>query len=224
MSQTLPTSGGSPSTPNGLPQVRKKKRRWLRWLTGAVIFVLVVLFFLPNIAALPIFRQRLVDSVASRINARASLGRLSLAWFSPVDAGDFTLQPDDCDRAALSIERMEGDTPLVRLLFGQSLGDYRIVQPELYVEFDREGTNIGRLLRALAGATLINRPAGIEIENGRLVLRGKNAPQPWTADKLNFKFDFIPGIQSQSGVSELHGGQTQLLHGMELTPDLCNEL
>lgn len=223
MGASLPKSGDRPLNTDSLPKARKK-RRWLRWLLVVAAIVLLIVFFLPNIVALPVFRQRVLDSVASRLNSKATVGRLSLAWFSPVDAGDFKLEPEECDRAALSIGQMEGDTSLVRLLFGQSLGNYRFVEPELYVEFDREGTNIGRLLRALAGATLLNRPAGVDIENGRLVLRGKNSPQPWTADKLNIKCDFIPAVQSQSGVSELHGGQTQLLREMELTPDLCNEL
>jgi hypothetical protein len=223
MSATLPKSGDSPLNPGTQPNMRKK-RRWLRWLLVVAAIVVLLIFFLPNIVALPVFRQRLLDSVGSRLNAKATVGRLSLAWFSPVEAGDFKLQPEECDRAALSIGRLEGDTSLMRLLFGKSLGNYRFVGPELYVEFDREGTNIGRLLRALAGAALLNRPAGVQIENGRLVLRGKNSPQPWIADKLNIKCDFIPAVQSQSGVSELRGGQTQLMHEMELTPDLCNEL
>jgi len=223
MSGSLPKQSDSALNSGNQPKVRKK-RRWLRWLLFVFALVALVIFFLPNIVALPIFRQRVLDSVASRLSAKATVGRLSLAWFSPVEAGDFKLQPEECDRAALSIGQMEGDKSLVRLLFGRELGNYRFVKPELYVEFDREGTNIGRLLRALAGATLLNRPAGVEVDNGRLVLRGKNSPQPWTADKLNIKCDFIPAVQSQSGVSELHGGQTQLLHEMELTPDLCNEL
>ena len=223
MSQ-IPKPGGSPVATGNQAKSPRKPRRWLRWTIAVASVILLVIFFLPNVVALPIFRQRLLDSVASRINAKATVGRLSLAWFSPVDAGEFTLQPDDSDRAALKIDQINGDTSLARLLFSQSLGNYRFVQPELYVEFDREGTNIGRLLRALAGATLVNRPAGVEVESGRLVLRGKNSPQPWTADKLNLKFDFIPAVQSQSGVSELRGGKTQLLQEMELTPDLCNEL
>jgi hypothetical protein len=202
----------------------KKRRRWLRWLLALVALFLLLLFFLPNIVALPMFRQRLLDRVAARLDSTATIGGMSLAWLSPVRITDFKLQPDETDRAAISVAKIAGDKLLLQLLMGRGLGSFSIEQPELYVEFDKNGTNISRLLRALSGAAVINRPARLEIVDGRLLLRGKDSPQPWTMVGISLNVTFTPAVESGSGLSELHGGSAQLLHDTELTPDMCNDL
>src|SRR5262245_49907445 len=95
-----------------------KRRRWWRWLLALLILIVLLVAFLPNLAALPMFRGRLLEAAFSRWNATATVGDLSLGWFTPVSIGDFNLLPEDSDRAALSIDRMEGNTVLWRLLAG----------------------------------------------------------------------------------------------------------
>ncbi len=79
------------------------------------------------------------------MNTQATVGDLSLGWFSPIEMRDFKVQPENTDRAALSVPHLAGDLPLWRIVTGHNFGAFRITQPELYVHFDKEGTNITRL-------------------------------------------------------------------------------
>jgi hypothetical protein len=192
----------------------------------AAFFLLLILFvfFLPNIMALPFCRQRWLDRAFSRVNTQATLGDLSLSWFSPVVVGDLKLQPENTDRAAISVARIEGTGSLLQLLFGHNLGTFRISQPELYVHFDQEGTNITRLIRGLASLSLGNRSALLEIIDGRLLLQGQNTPQPWQIDGVNLNLMLTPANANAAGVPVISGEKARLLNEMELTPEMCNDL
>jgi hypothetical protein len=226
MNTPLPPERNSQSTnPTDLDQPPvKRKHRWLRWLLALLVVILVVLVFLPNIIALPFFRQRLLNAAFSRLNTEATAGNLSLSWFSPVVAEDVKLRPLDTDRAALTVPQIAGDTSLWHLLWGRDLGNFRISKPELYVHFDREGTNITRLIRGMASLSLGQRSMQLEIVDGRLLLQGESSPQPWPIDKINLDLSLIPAAQSPSGVPTIHGQSARLLNETELTPEMCNDL
>ncbi|HTQ39249.1 MAG TPA: hypothetical protein VMJ32_09485, partial [Pirellulales bacterium] len=221
---SLPSQPGSAASPVDAPPPTQKRRRWLRWLFVLVLLLLLFIVFLPNLVALPFCRQRLLDLAFSRVNTQATLGELSLSWFSPVLIGDLQLQPENTDRAALSVQQVAGNTSLLHILFGHSLGNYRISQPELYVHFDSEGTNITRLIRGLSSLSLGNRSAQLEVIDGRLLLQGQNSPQPWQVDGLNLNLALTPAGENAAGVPVVSGENTRLLNQMELTPEMCNDL
>jgi hypothetical protein len=215
----LPSSSSGDSPPPG-----KRRRRWLRWLLAVVVVLALLVVFLPNIVALPFCRQRLLNLAFSRLNTQATVGKLSLSWFSPVVMGDLKLQPEDTDRAALTVPHLAGDVSLWHLLWGNSLGGFRITQPELYVHFDNEGTNITRLIRGLATLSLGNRTAQLEIVDGRLLLQGQSSPQPWPIEGMNLNLKLTPPAESAAGVPTIHGQQARLLNQVQLTPEMCNDL
>jgi hypothetical protein len=55
---------------------RRPRRRWLRWLLGFVLLCVLLVGFLPNIVALPMFRERLVDALFAKFDAKVSVGDL----------------------------------------------------------------------------------------------------------------------------------------------------
>ena len=207
---------------NALPA--KGKRSWLRWAIALLVTVVVILFFLPNIIALPFLRQQLMNETFSRFNTEASIGNLSLSWFSPIVAEDIKLRPLETDRAALSVQRISGNTSLWHLLWRHDLGSFQIVQPELYVHFDREGTNISRLIRGLADMQLGQRKVQLNISEGRLLLQGESSPQPWPIEGINLSLSLTPANESPAGVPTIHGQQAQLLNETAITPEMCNDL
>jgi len=226
MSQPFPPSptGGQPSSAGGQPPPRAKRRYWFRWLLAMIILLILLVGFLPNVVALPFFRQRLLNQVFSRVNTQATVGNLSLSWFSPIVMSDLKLQPENTDRAALTVLHLDGDVPLWRLMLGHSLGEFRIAQPELYIHFDQEGTNITRLIRGMANMPLGNRGASLEIVDGRLLLQGQSSPKPWPIEGIKLNVALTPAAESAAGVPTLHGQHAQLLNEMNLTPEMCNDL
>src|SRR5262249_27553807 len=167
---------------------------------------------------------RLLNLAFSRVNTQATVGELSLSWLSPIVMGDLKLQPENTDRAALSVPHIAGDLSLWRLLWGHNLGGFRITQPELYIHFDREGTNITRLIRGLAAISVSNRAAEFEISDGRLLLQGQSSTQPWPIDGVNLSLALSPASESAAGVPTIHGQQARLLNQVDLTPEMCNDL
>src|SRR5262245_3191697 len=101
MNQPLPPSpaAGSSVPPQDASSPRTK-RRWLRWVLVGVFLLAMLIVFLPNILALPFFRQTFLNLAFSRVNTRATVGGLSLSWFSPISMSDLKLQPENTDRAA----------------------------------------------------------------------------------------------------------------------------
>src|ERR1700690_3993115 len=101
MNKPIPPSPtlGSTSPPGEVSSPAVKRRRWVYWLLAVVLLLGLLIFLLPNILARPFFRQRLLNLAFSRVDTQASVGDLSLAWFSPVVMDDLKLQPENTDRA-----------------------------------------------------------------------------------------------------------------------------
>jgi hypothetical protein len=203
-----------------------KRRHWLRWtIVGIFLLLLVAIWMLPYLATLPRFRDRWMGSLSARLGARVDVSDISLGWFSPVVLRDLKIQNNDAGRAVLAVPAVEGDRSLLSLLLTHDLGTFHIKRPELYVEFDDQGSNLGRLLSALSSSAFFSgRRAQWDIVDGRLLVRGRGAKEPWAIEPFNLTVDAVPAAQSKSGVPVLQGGAAHLLNHAELTPEICNDL
>ncbi len=173
---------------------------------------------------MPWARERLFDRTFGRIEIKATVKDLSLGWFSPVSVEGFQLQTDDTGRDAIAVQKIDSDASLLQLLLRRDLGRFVIDQPELFVEFDKEGNNLSRLLKALGGSSWGNWGAKLEISNGRLLLQGPSSPQPWKIDGLNLNVAMTPASDSAENVPVLHGENARFLRDAPLTPQMCNDI
>lgn len=214
-----------PSTPSPPALPIRRRRRWLRWLVAVLFVVLAIVLALPYLVAIPAVRDRALKLLSARANLQISAKELSLGWFSPVVVGDINVQNDDARQAVLAVKKIEGDTSLLRLLFGHDAGSFRIVQPKLNIEFDQGGWNLARLLQVMASAAILNnRSVKWELVDCRFSLRGPSSTRPLTVEKLNLQGTTVPASGNPLGVPVLHGGHVQLLDSTEITSELCNDL
>ncbi len=222
---STPAAAPVEPTPSGAPLPIKRRRRWIWWLSTILILALAAVFALPYLAAVPAIRDQALKWLSARTNLQITAKELSLDWFSPIAVGDISVQNDDSHQAVLAIKRIESDTALWRLLMGHDAGNFRIVQPQLNIEFDKGGWNLARLLQAMASAALMNKRAiRWEIVDASLSLRGPSSTRPLVVEQLNLRGATIPATDNPLGVPVLHGGAIQLLHETQLTPQLCNDL
>ena len=215
------TPAASAATPSA---IRPRRRRWVRWLLAFLLLCAIFVGLLPNIIALPMFRGRLIDTLFAKFDAKVTVGDLSLGWLSPIVVGDLTIQPENTDRAEISVQHLAGDTPLWRLIFGHRFGQFRVEKPELFVQFDKDGSNIARLLRGIGGSQFGRCAGTLDIVDGRLLLQGPNSTQPWKTDGVSMQISFIPAADSPEGVAILDETYARLLKDCELTPEMANDI
>jgi hypothetical protein len=94
----------------------------------------------------------------------------------------------------------------------------------LNIEFNKDGTNLTRLIRAMSGASIITRPAKLVLIDAGMQLRGRDAPEAWKFGEMNFDVALIPAADSPAGVLTLQGENAKLISAMELTPEMCNDI
>jgi hypothetical protein len=216
----------SPSTnpPATSSKNSHRRRRWWRWLVGGFVALVLFVAFLPTLAALPMFRSLLFSAVFRGLNERVTVDRLSLGWFSPIRAGGVQLHGDEGSTPALAIDEIAGDASLWKIITGKELGEFQILQPQVFVQFDESGSNWGRLIKELHGTPKLDKAVRLKIVDAKVSLQGASSPQPWSLDKLSTSVAFSPAIANSYGVPLIQGDKLTLLNKAELTPELCNDL
>jgi hypothetical protein len=216
-----PLSSARTSEPIATP---KRKRRWLRWLSALFVGLVLLVIFLPTLAALPIFRGALLAVLFPSLKQRVALDELSLGWFSPIRAGGIRLQGDEGKTPALTIRKISGNATLWQMLTGGELGEFQIAEPAVFVEFDQSGSNWERLIKEIHGSPKLDRTLKLQITDAKVSLQGPQSPQPWSLDKLNTNVAFSPAVANSHGVPLIEGDKLVLMNNTELTPEICNDL
>lgn len=202
----------------------KRKRRWLRLLSGAFVALVLFTVFLPTLATLPIFRGMLFSVLFPSLKQRVTLDELSLGWFSPIRAGGIRLQGDEGKTPALTIREISGNATLWQMLTGGELGEFHIAEPAVFVEFDQTGSNWERLVKEIHGSPKLDRTIKLKITDAKVSLQGPTSPQPWSLDKLSTNVSFSPAVANAHGVPLIEGDKLVLMQEKELTPEICNDL
>ncbi|MCC7083985.1 MAG: hypothetical protein IT427_03135 [Pirellulales bacterium] len=224
VSPAVAAESSNASRPTAAVAPPKRRRRWFRWVCGLTVGLILLVIFLPSLAALPMFRGLLFSALFRGLNERVTVDQLSLGWFAPVRAGGVRLQGDQGKPPALAIDEIAGNSTLWNMLTRGELGEFRVDAPQVFLQFDQDGSNWERLIKQFHGAPKLDRSIKLNIVDAKILLQGPTSPAPWSLDKINTHVDFSPAIANSLGVPLITGDKLALLHEAELTPELCNDL
>ncbi len=170
------------------PKSPVANRRGRRWLVGLLAIAAGVLAAPTVICKTPLKNAGLAAALrAAAVDGRATIGSLSMGWFSPLSVADFELR-DELDQRLASIPAVSIDKSLMDLLFDRSdLGHLRVDQPAIDVTFKAKPAEVEEVVAPeLAKAEKKAGNVGFEVEivNGTVTVHDPAAKREWTLERV----------------------------------------
>lgn len=131
---------------NEAPKRPARKRH--RWWLAALIAVVAIVLASPTIVCTTSLKDLCLTSAlrAGRVDGRASVGSLSMGWWSPVRIENFELT-DREGQAMASIPALSVDRSLSSLLLNRhDLGHIRVEQPTIDVRLTAPPADAKRII------------------------------------------------------------------------------
>jgi translocation and assembly module TamB len=174
------------------PSPRRGSR--LGWLGSRLLVMLVLAailaLFAPMIVAGSGLWKSLLAWGAPDLAGKIEIGRLSLAWWSPVEIQQLTIRDEQGTLA--EIPRLRSQKSLFALATGYpNLGTFELESPRVRIELRADGSNVEDLLAALASPddqqdssnTAIG--VGLVVTGGSIELDDRIAGRTWLLDQVN---------------------------------------
>lgn len=177
---------------------RRPGRRWLYALLAIVTLVL----FLPNIVTMLGLQQQAVNMFAGDIDGELKIGRMTAGWFQPVTIRNVSLFDRD-GQAVLSIAEIKSSRRLWSLLRTDDYGHFDIKQPVVSLHLKKNGSNLEDVLAAFItpekpDASLQPTPTGngstpaptplpkvsLRVIDGAATLTSETSREAWSIDQL----------------------------------------
>lgn len=191
MPSPLPDPAPDPAPPAATVRPRAK-RRWLRWLFGTLLTIVLLVVAAPHAIALDAVRAEVEGALRTRLGTEVHIGRMGFSWFRGVAITEFTIHnPPAWPRQgpALHWQRAALAVRLLPLLRGEVYVDGRL--DGLAVTLDQQGhgiTNLQAIAAAAAAApddpTEPRDPADDEPSRGR-----RTRSTTWRAVHCNLQLD-----------------------------------
>jgi len=185
---------------------RKPKSLWrLRFKALAIMCAAVALavWFIPALVAHTPLAGVLLSKAVGGLPCRVSAGGVSLGWWSPVVLTDVRLTDHDGSEL-LAVGVIRTEKQLLRLLLsGEDVGTAHIQQPVLHVDFDREGSNLERLLSDyLAADRSAAQPSlTLIIEGGTVVVEDRVKSRQWRIEDVELSAHLPGGTPRPTALS-----------------------
>lgn len=166
----------------------RARRRWPWFLLGALITLLLLVWFAPAIVMCTPLRDRLVTWAAADLNATATIGSGSLGWLSPVILRDVQVTDAAGQPMVVVPQATSGKTLLALLADPSNPGLFHIEQPKLQLVLREDGSNLEDAL-----AAFWKRPKqepkriGLQVDvvDGQLTIVDAATHRDWQFDKLS---------------------------------------
>jgi len=176
-------SHASVSEPDGEQAASKRRRRSRgRWLVGALVVLVVLLWLVPTIVAKSPILNWIVTSAVADLKGTVRARSASLGWLSAPRLRGIEIR-DDQGESVLEIDEIRSDRSLLALLWNYSdLGRIRLERPTLNVVVRKDGSNLEDVLASYLASTEEmpdSMNLGVEIVDGTVSVRDAGTGQAW---------------------------------------------
>ena len=200
----LPT----PSPTAALPS--RSRRRWLKWVVGVLLVLLMAVWFAPSVAARTGLRNHLARRVAHKLHGSIVVGSASLGWLAPVELRQLVLT-DAHGRVVVSIPKATSSKSLVALLWSRAdLGEFHLEQPTVDVVVENGSTNLEDLLQAYwpdDSPAAPRVPVQVRVTAGRFRVREAHTGQTGELENVDATVT-IPSGTAEPVVAQLSVGES----------------
>ena len=174
----------SPQAEPPQPPARRGRRGIKLLFALAVMGVLI--WLLPAIVA----RTPLLDWIMGRatadLNGTASIGSLSLGWFSPVEASGVKVK-DKQGEVVAEVPELSSDKTLLKLATNwKQLGTFTLQRPTINVVLGPDGSNLEELIaKYMTGPS--GEPVAVELKvvDATIHVHDQAGSAPWSIEKFN---------------------------------------
>jgi len=223
------------------------RRQWRRGLTGALLAVVLLVAASPYLFSWPPLTNLAFSAASSRLQGRATVGAVSLSWFSPPALTDFEVVPRE-GPPLLKTPIIDIDRPLWQIVTHGHIGQVRIERPELHLLIRKDGSNLEDLLgRRLKPATqptgevttphagkttasrerrpvAIKRSIDVRVVDLHVAWRTPDSPQEWDVAGVNLAFGLRPASATTGGSPELVVERGVVIDHCRISPGMCNDV
>ncbi len=199
-------------------------KKWLSWLGVGFLGVLLVLALLPQIIGSRWVYRPLLERFAKQ-DFRLTVDSISLSWFRPAELRGISLKQLE-GPALISIDQVKTNRGILGfILHGRDVGELEVIHPVVDIEFLEKGSNVGRLLAALADPNADEKskkqPPPINIAVAVRDLEGivhqKGIEKPLVVIP---PFDVDLAYQAMDGEARLEVEPATILDHVAVTPEL----
>jgi hypothetical protein len=217
-----------PAAPLVPPTPRVRLRwRWAKRLGIPFVLLLVVVWFLPAIAAMTGQVNRLVARNLADFNGTVRVGDASLGWFSAVELRDVTVT-DAEGRPLLVAGKITTSKSLLRLATGRAdLGTITLERPTIEVVSDKEITNVERAIaKYLEGpAGTGGRPAlAVHVADATLTIHDADRKRTHTLTGVTADVAIPPGAEAIAVRVHAEAGAARLDADLSFGPETTVKL
>lgn len=193
------------------------------------MLVLVLLLAAPYLLGLAPFRNLVLGAVFADLNGTVTAERTSLGWFSPPAFYGIAVRPPE-GPTLLSIDALEGDRPLWRMLWEPTnLGQFRIESPRVDVVATSSGSNAQTVLALQTSdndeprresAAIPNLSVGVRLEGALFTYQGSEDARGWSLGEMNLS----AGLRrSTTGMPDVVVDRGVMLDRAAITPAMCDD-
>jgi len=171
-----------------------RRRRW----PYVVLFLLVAVFFLPNLIGWLGLQKSAINYALADFNGDVTVEKVSLGWLQPIKLTNVSAKDHD-GNALFEVASVKSSKPLYSFITSSDYGRFDVVKPVAFVQLRPDGSNIEDAL-----AKYIGQPANpsdipepnanasaalpkleVNITDGQAIVSTTTSTQTWQIDGLN---------------------------------------